>query len=456
MGLSSRKPLPTVIESAGIRYNQDSDFVELLNPNTGEWVQWEKSGVMINPIIVNVTTRNLDGQTVTCTLNGETVTSKFVGGAVSFTLFAEGNATIACGTYSKTIIVTSGGNYTVEITRTPATLTVTTTNTNGQVVTVTIDGETYTRTFANNKAEFTIYEIGNATIVCGTVTKTQTIASGGSYTLDLTRPYATLNLTASNQDGQTINVSVNGVSYTGAFVSGKCTITVYDFGTATITCNGVSKSQTVASGNTYSVDLSRPYATLNLTTENLDGEVITVSVGGASYTGTFANGTCSIIIYTFGTATVTCSEVTETITIADGGSYALDLTEVTAVYLLKDGVVQSGFTKPTTTFKYDSTNGSYFKNVTLGRSEMTFYNLFYIDDEMWGKVLYVNADGPIEKVVYTYKDIYSSNESIELAKVDGVYCVKLPELSEVHADKYNWLYITSTTGYTYVYNIYVV
>ena len=456
MSLVGRKPLPTIIESAGIRYNPETDYVEILNPNTDEWEQWEKTGVAIEACTIVVSTRNLNGQTATCVIGGVTYTSIFVGGACTFKVNEVGTATITCAGYTTTVTTVSGGYVTVELTRPSATLKLTTENLNGETVTVKIAGVTYTGTFTNKETAFTIYEVGTATITCGVVTETceiesgktytvdvtrdyatlnfttsdlngksisvtvggqtytgvfssnkctivvytfgsatitcayasttQTIAVGGSYTVTLNRPYATLNLTTTNLNGHTVTVTCGGNTYTGTFASGTCTIKIYDvFGTATITSTGVSTTQAVVSGGSYTVAMTRPFATLNLTTENLDGYAVNVSVGGTNYSGTFASGKCTIIVYTFGTATITSSETTVTQAVASGGTYTVDITEETTLYLVRDGNYETNLTFNYSLSKVD--NALYLGNMDEGIKTFSFNisSLFTNVNEAIGK-----------------------------------------------------------------------
>lgn len=255
--LNGRRPLPKVLESAGIRYNGDTDYIEVLNPHTNEWTQWEKTGVVFNPCTIIVTSQNLNGKTVTCSVGGESYSTIFVGGAATFTVFTGGTVTVTCEGYSATVEAVEGETLTVDITRPPATLTLNTNSLNGYAVSVQVDGVTYSGTFADNKATFTIYEVGTATITSGGITETQTIASGGSYTVTIDRPSALVKLTTSNLQNQTITFTVNGTTNQAAFGGdGTLDLTVYVFGSYTFSCSKSSKTITVSEGGTYTVDLT--------------------------------------------------------------------------------------------------------------------------------------------------------------------------------------------------------
>lgn len=327
MGLVGRDVLPVILESANIRYNQTTDFIEVLNPQSNEWEQWQKSGVVFEGTNIIVTTKNLNGKTVTCSINNETYTSVFVGGSALFTVYSGGTATVTCEGVTQTVLVSEGTTSTVEVSRPYSTLTLNTTNLNGKTVTVRIDGMTYTGTFTNNSCTFTVYEIGTATITCDTVTQTQTIESGKTYTVEIIKPFAKLNFTTSDLNGKTITVTINGRTYNATFSGYVASITVYDFGTATITCDYASTTQTVESGGTYSVTLNRPSCLIELNSTTLQGEAVTVTVGGNTYTGTFSSsGNCNITVYdVFGTATITSTNASTTQTVENGKTYSVTL-----------------------------------------------------------------------------------------------------------------------------------
>lgn len=186
MSLTSRKPLPMVLESAGIRYNGDSDYIELLNPTTGEWVQWEKSNVMSKMSTITVTTNNLNGEVITCSINGQTATETFVGGVATFNLFVEGVATITCGNLTQSITVTAGGTYNILMDRPQAVVNFTTSNLDGEIITLVVNSVSYSGVFAGGVATIIVYDFGTATIKCDEVSTTLDIAEGGSYSVDLT------------------------------------------------------------------------------------------------------------------------------------------------------------------------------------------------------------------------------------------------------------------------------
>lgn len=331
MSLVGRKPLPMVLESANIRYNQTTDYIEVLNPNTNVWESWQQSGVIFEGTNIIVTTKNLNGSVVTCTINGESYTATIVGGSATFTVYSGGTATVTCEGISKTVTVEEGKAVTTDITRTPATLKLTTENLNGKTVTVQINGMTYTGIFTNKTYTFTIYEVGTATITCDTVTLSQTIASAGSYTVDVTKPFAVIDLTTPNLNGHGVTLTVDGVTYNGTFVDGFCRFTVYYFGTATIKSTGISTTLEVASGQTYTKEIVRPYATLNFTTNDMEGQTVSVVINGNSYTATFSGKKCTLTLYEFGTASVSCGYATTTQLVESGGTYTINLDRPYAV-----------------------------------------------------------------------------------------------------------------------------
>lgn len=113
---------------------------------------------------------------------------------------------------------------------------------------------------------------------------------------------------------------------------GKCTFSVPLLTTYTISCGDVSTTVEVTEeGTVLSTELVLPKAVLNLTTSNLNGEIVTVSIGETTYTGTFVDGACTITVYVFGTATITCSETTVEQVVENGGEYTVDVTEFVRV-----------------------------------------------------------------------------------------------------------------------------
>lgn len=186
MGLTSRRPLPTIIESAGIRYDGETDYIELLHPTTGEWIQWQKSNVMVDASVIVVNTDNLNGEVVTCSIGNESYTSYFTGGSVTFIVLTEGTVTLTCGTITQEINVTVGQTYNVTMNKPSARINFTTSNLNGEVITVVIDGKSYTSIFVDNVAVIDVYNFGTASIVCEEVSTSLEVAENGIYTVDLT------------------------------------------------------------------------------------------------------------------------------------------------------------------------------------------------------------------------------------------------------------------------------
>lgn len=127
----------------------------------------------------------------------------------------------------------------------------------------------------------------------------------------------------------TCTYEVDGVAHTllgGMSSDGTCTFGVPELTTYTITCNGVTATAEVVEENTsVSVELRLAKAILNLTTSNLNGQVVTVTVGSSTYTATFVDSKCTITLYEFGTATIACEDVTATKAVEDGGTYTVDL-----------------------------------------------------------------------------------------------------------------------------------
>lgn len=468
--------------------------------------------LVIPKAFLNLTTENLNGGIVTVTVGGKTYTGTFVDNKCDFTIYEFGTATITCGTVTTTQVIEEGNTYTVDVTRPYATLVLTTSNLNGRAATVTVDnttynglfsdgecviivykfgtatiksetvtltqeverggvymvdvtqptavlnlttsnlngfdvtvtvgGSSYTGTFVNGTCSIEVYEFGSATIASTGVTLTQEIESGESYDIEINRPTATLNLTTSNMNGGSVSVSINGANYTGTFANSKCTITVYEFGTATITCGSVTKTQTVESGKSYTVDLSRPYATLNLTTENLEGYTVTVNVGGSTYSGKFANSKCTVIVYTFGTATITCSETTVTQEVASGGTYTVDITEVLGFYYVQNGVMMNSarISGGTSYGKYSEKDGylllyssnsssqaskninfeidETFKGKTIiveGENLNSIQLKYYITATQAGNTKYVNLSGDTTEKSITYPSDFNLNEGDEFS-----------------------------------------
>jgi len=245
-----------IVDSSCIRFNNDTDHVEIFNRESGSWVEWQKTGLTGEQSTLIVTTRNLNGGTVECIINGNTYTGTFVGGSCVFTIPYEGKAIVRCGSYQKEVTLANGVAVQTELTRTPATLTITTGNLNGETVTVQIGGVTYTGILSGGRYVFTVYEIGVAVVTCSVLSDEITLAEGGSYTIDFTRPCATLNLTTEDLNGEVVTVSVNGKVYQGLFIDNACTVVVFEGGNATIVCSETTVTRNIVIGEVYNIEIN--------------------------------------------------------------------------------------------------------------------------------------------------------------------------------------------------------
>lgn len=239
--------------TATIRYNKDNDYIEILDPDTGAWVQYEKAYVSGNYCVIMVETKSLNGEAVTCTIGETLLHGSFIGGTCVFMVEEEGSAVIACGDYSVTVEAVLNMRVKAELNSPLITATVTTDNLNGEPVYLSVAGNSYTKLFTDGQAVFEIYDTGEATLVSTNCETSFTIAAGQSNTVHINRPQAVLNLTTKDLSGETVTVIVDGVTYTGVL---PCTLTLFHFGNVQITSLEKSETITVEAGGTYDFELN--------------------------------------------------------------------------------------------------------------------------------------------------------------------------------------------------------
>ncbi|MEM7176205.1 MAG: Ig-like domain-containing protein [Pseudomonadota bacterium] len=243
---------------------------------------------------------------------------------------------------------------------------------NGQIVTITLNGQSYTGTVSGGVWNVTVPAGDLATLSDGvTVAVTADVAdaagnpavqASSSFDTDFSAPDITLNPVAGGtidlidqtrdltldgtttaEDGQSVTVSFNGQDYTGTASGGIWTVTVpaadlagLSSGTPVAVSVGVSD----AAGNPASpaaasvpVDLTGPSVaiaplsvgmvlnavevtsdlTVSGTTGNItDGRLVTVSLNGQTYTGAVTGGTWNVAI-----------PAADLGALADGGSFSL-------------------------------------------------------------------------------------------------------------------------------------
>ena len=98
-------------EAGGIKFDSERDMILVKNPYTGEWIDYQSSGVIVLPSTITVTTTTLGGQAVTCVTGDESYTTTFIvtegtSGVAVFTVYSEGISTITCGEFSVEVEVT--------------------------------------------------------------------------------------------------------------------------------------------------------------------------------------------------------------------------------------------------------------------------------------------------------------------------------------------------------------
>ncbi|MTI02430.1 adhesin, partial [Roseibium sp. RKSG952] len=337
-------------------------------------------------LTISGTTDAENGQSVMVTLNGETYTATVSDGQWSVTVPASDLAALPDGvTVTATAVVSdaagnpavqasssfdtdfiapnisldtvAGGSIDLADVANDLVLTGSTSAEDGQTVTVTFEGQTYTGTASGGSWSVTVPHADLAGLSTGTpaaISVAVSDAAGNpavptsvSVPVDLTGPSiaisplsvgADLNLSESGSDlvingttgnvpdGQQVNVSLNGQSYTGTVSGGTWSVTVptADLGaladgssftvTADVTdSDGLAAPQasvgvsTDTSPPTLSIDTYSGGAVLNAaeqgtdltisgSTSAEDGQTVTVSVNGQTYTGTAAGGAWNVNI----------------------------------------------------------------------------------------------------------------------------------------------------------------
>ncbi len=387
-----------------------------------------------------------DGDTVTLTIDGTDFTGAVSGGAFSIDvpgsalasdsdLTVDASVTTSTGNANGEATATDAQTYAVDTTPPVATIaldpitadnvlnaaeaggTVAITGVvggdvaDGDTVTLTIDGVDYTGTVSGGA--FSIDVPGSAlandpdltvdasvTTSTGDVNGEATATTTQTYTVDTTPPTATITLdpvTADNilsaaevggtvaltgtvggdvVDGDTVTLTVGGVDYTGAVSGGTFSIDVPGSALAgdpdltvdasvTTSTGDVNGEATATDTQTYTVDTGLPTASINLdpiTPDNIlnaaeaggtvavtgtvggdvaDGDIVTLTIGGADYTGPVSGGTFSIDVPGSALAadadsTVDASVTTSTgnvngeATATDTQTYSVDTTAPTA------------------------------------------------------------------------------------------------------------------------------
>lgn len=113
--MSTKVKIPNSTDN-DIRFAGLRDVVQVYDPYKKSWQDWRRTGVVILPSTIIVTTTTLNGKPVTCQINEESYTTTFIDGAAHFRVLSTGTATITCGEYSVEVEVTQeNGEYTAEI-----------------------------------------------------------------------------------------------------------------------------------------------------------------------------------------------------------------------------------------------------------------------------------------------------------------------------------------------------
>ena len=139
----------------------------------------------------------------------------------------------------------------------PSVITVTTSDYVDEVVSCSIGNESYLKKFENGTITFKVYTEGTVTLSCADKTKSVSVVSGNSYDVVFERESATITITTTNLQGQTVSYSCDGgeVKQFTFPSTGTTQIKVYEFGTYTFTCSETSVSVDVASGGSYTVTM---------------------------------------------------------------------------------------------------------------------------------------------------------------------------------------------------------
>lgn len=232
-------------------------------------------------------------------------------------------ATDGSETATNTLTVAAGSIYNVVLAFEYATLHVTTTDPLLQSAEVNAVGTsaTYTGTFVNGACDIIVkdldtYTVGASAQGISNATTATVTTFFTTVNVSIALQYATLNITAGETSlyGEDATISYNGTSKTVTLdQNGQGTAYVGYEGSVTVSAtDGTDTAETTITtvyGQSYSVSLLFQYATIHCTTTDplLAGATVTATKGSLTYTGTFVNGACDIIVKETGTYTVATS-----------------------------------------------------------------------------------------------------------------------------------------------------
>lgn len=168
-------------------------------------------------------------------------------------------------------------------------------------------------------------------------------------------------------------------------------------------------------------------ATITITTTTLTGQPVTCQVGSESYTTTFVDGKAIFIVFTEGTATISCNDSRVTVQTVLGQSVSAELDEVLAITLYENGEVQNG------AVKNDNYSVSYDVAFELLRGRVLKFDLnntytatatiyFYFTGASGTHTIKGKSDGTVGNVSaetlsvgeysFQFEDMYNANNSI--------------------------------------------
>ena len=234
-----------------IRYNKETDYIEILL--NGAWVPYENTHLSGEYGTIIVETESLNTESVTCAMGDNIFQGVFLGGSCVFMVTIPGEYTITCGDYSTNAIAIIGQKTSVRLDSPAITVTIKSDTLDGEMIYVSLYGKTTGKMCLDGTAVFTLYGTGDIEIFSTNCSAARSIVYGESYEITLNRPYATLNLTTRDLDGEPVTVVIENTSYTSVL---PCSMKVYNFGTATITAGEASVTQEVVSGQTYEIEVS--------------------------------------------------------------------------------------------------------------------------------------------------------------------------------------------------------
>lgn len=248
---------------------------------------------------ITISCSGMPTQTKQLDANAELTYLALQPGTYTFTINYQGTP------YSVQQVVTTGGPFTVNLSRWTATLQFSTTSAamDGQTIYVSLGGNVVgSATFSNGSASLDVHSAGTYEVSCTVsgfaYTEEVVVSQETTYNVTLNTFDATVNISTSSSElyGATISIKRNGSAYgtTSFNNSGAASYVIHETGTYTFSCEyqGQTYSDEVAvtSQTTYTAAINTFNVTITAGASVLEGETLTATNGTDTETATITNG----------------------------------------------------------------------------------------------------------------------------------------------------------------------